>query len=513
MNKPPRVVHPILLAIFPVVFLYSHNIGEVFLSQTMAPIAVCLAVGILLWCIIFAILRNTLKSAIITSLMLIHFFGYGHVFSLVKGCYLGSLKFGIHTYILPIWTLGIALPIVLVFRTKRDLCNLTKILNVITVCLVAISLSNIVIFHFQSLAHTRDIKHSKKTGDNQDANFGKIENKPDIYYIILDEHARADILKKEFGYDSSPFISHLRDTGFFVSENSTSNYMQTLLSIPSSTNFKYLDHIIETYGSKSTDKRPMWEMLVNNRMFDFLKEIGYSTVSFSTGCDFTELNNADHYLSGVFTANGFVNELLNSTPLVSLEKFSFSIHSAHYKRLNYTFDKLAETAKMPSPHIVFAHILCPHTPYVFNENGGFTGRSGPFRLNESYIESSEQKAKYIAQLKYVDKRITEAVDGILANSKEKPIIIIQADHGIRWNFKRSAGTSRNDCRFAILNALYLPGFDYSRLDNNITPVNTFRFIFNHYFKTEFEILENKNFRSGLPHFYDFEDVTDTLKNN
>ena len=63
---------------------------------------------------------------------------------------------------------------------------------------------------------------------------------------------------------------------------------------------------------------------------------------------------------------------------------------------------------------------------------------------------------------------------------------------------------------AILNALHLPDFDYSKLDNNITPVNTFRFVLNHYFDTEFEILKNRNFRSDPQHFYKFRDVTESL---
>jgi len=42
MNKPARVIHPFLFSVFPVVFLYSHNIGEVFVSQTLLPLGVCL---------------------------------------------------------------------------------------------------------------------------------------------------------------------------------------------------------------------------------------------------------------------------------------------------------------------------------------------------------------------------------------------------------------------------------------------------------------------------------------
>lgn len=512
MSKPAKIIHPFLFGIFPVIFLYSQNVGEVFVSQTMIPMGVCFAGGILLWCMIFAVLRNKIKSAILTSLMLIYFFSYGHFFSFVDDGFIGSFKFGIHTYMLPVWTLIFTAGVFLVFRTKKDLGNFTKILNVVAICLVAMSVSNTLIFNFRSASHRRGSQLSRQPDGNVAVDAGKLDNKPDIYYIILDEYARANILQEVFDHDSSPFISHLKDKGFFVSENSKSNYMQTLLSIPSSMNFRYLDDLAETYGRESKDKRPIRDLTAGNRVFGFLKDLGYSTISFSTGYDFSELNNADIYLSGVFTANGFLNELLNSTPLMSLEKFSMNVHYAHYKRLNYTFDKLAETAKMPSPHVVFAHILCPHTPYVFDENGNFTGQSGAFRLDESKLELEERKARYLAQLKYVDKRITRTIDGILANSKKKPIIVVQGDHGIRWRLNdKPGGYSAADRHFAILNALYLPGFDYSELDNNITPVNTFRIIFNHYFGTDFEILENRNYSSGSPHYYKFRDVTDSLK--
>lgn len=503
MNKPTKVIHPFLFSVASVVFLYSYNIDEVLVSQIIAPLGGCLMGGIFLWGAIFTILRAKIKSGILASLILIYFFSYGHFFNLVDNAQIGSFQFGIHAYMLPIWTLIFALPVIWVFMTKRNLDIFTKILNVIAVCLVAMSIGNISIFHFRSAIQTRSIEVSQLPNDNAGVDAGKLENMPDIYYIILDEHARDDILEEDFSYDSSSFISHLKDKGFFVSENSRSNYVQTSLSISSSTNFRYLDDIAETYGHDSTDLRPLRNLAVNNRLFGFLKEIGYTTVSFSTEYYFSELNNADHNLRWGLTANSFANELLNSTLLISVGKFSKNVHYAHYKKLNYIFDKLPETAKMPSPHVVFAHILAPHTPYVFDENGGFAWRSGAFRLDSSDIEISKQKREYLAQVKYVDKRITQVVDGILANSKRKPVIIIQGDHGIRWD--KSVDTS-----FAILNALYLPGFDYSKLDNNITPVNTFRFVFNHYFGAEFEILENKNFRSGPPHYYNFKDVTESL---
>ena len=48
----------------------------------------------------------------------------------------------------------------------------------------------------------------------------------------------------------------------------------------------------------------------------------------------------------------------------------------------------------------------------------------------------------------------------------------------------------NDEWQKILNAMYLPGMDYEQLSESISPVNTFRLIFNHYFDADYTLLEN-----------------------
>ncbi len=46
----------------------------------------------------------------------------------------------------------------------------------------------------------------------------------------------------------------------------------------------------------------------------------------------------------------------------------------------------------------------------------------------------------------------------------------------------------------------------------ITPVNTFRIVFNEYFGADFELLEDRSFTyPDLDHVYDFYEITDRLK--
>ena len=64
----------------------------------------------------------------------------------------------------------------------------------------------------------------------------------------------------------------------------------------------------------------------------------------------------------------------------------------------------------------------------------------------------------------------------------------------------------------ILNAYFLPEVKKDKLPSFITPVNTFRLIFNRYFGTTLPFLEDKSYIiRDTDHPYVFIDVTDRLK--
>ena len=59
----------------------------------------------------------------------------------------------------------------------------------------------------------------------------------------LDGYARADILAELYAFDNSDFLNFLQDQGFRIASESTSNYIQTHLSMSSALNMSYLDDI------------------------------------------------------------------------------------------------------------------------------------------------------------------------------------------------------------------------------------------------------------------------------
>ena len=66
-------------------------------------------------------------------------------------------------------------------------------------------------------------------------------------------------------------------------------------------------------------------------------------------------------------------------------------------------------------------------------------------------------------------------------------------------------------RMGNLNAIYFPNTDYGQMYENMTPVNTFRIIFNEYFDKDYKLLDDKNFWSNSDKPYQYIDVTDIIK--
>ena len=93
---------------------------------------------------------------------------------------------------------------------------------------------------------------------------------------------------------------------------------------------------------------------------------------------------------------------------------------------------------------------------------------------------------------FANKKITQIVDELLTDPENPPVIIIQADHGFGIDVDSDKPSKENlEQRMSILSAYYLPGVEENLSDDVTTSVNTFRMIFNSYFNTDYDLLENK----------------------
>ena len=156
----------------------------------------------------------------------------------------------------------------------------------------------------------------------------------------------------------------------------------------------------------------------------------------------------------------------------SLRYFLDATYVAHRERILFELDQLGKLEGYPSPKFVFAHILAPHTPFVFTSDGQPVERNTPFTLNDDPELGDPElyRKRFIDQTIFINTKVLALVDEILAQPGD-PVIILQGDHGL---------PSSGPWATTILNAIRIPGGE-AGLYPNESPVNTFRLVFNQVF--------------------------------
>jgi hypothetical protein len=334
------------------------------------------------------------------------------------------------------------------------------------------------------------------------------ENPPDVYYIILDAYSRSDVLRESWDIDNHEFLQQLEAMGFQIADCSQSNYGQTELAFASALNMAYLDDLGDQFKANRDDRAPLRPLIKHSLVRRLLEQMGYHTVAFETGFPFSEIDDVDLYIAPRFPGlagglSGFEALLLRSSAgLILLDAAQvlpqFLVPSVdhtvteHRQRTLLTLSTLEDPAQFESPAFVLAHIVSPHTPFVFGPGG--SSEVSPTFDGEGQARQQWYQQGYAGQIKYLNDRMIAILQGILASSETEPIIILQGDHG------PEEGSSQD--RMRILNAYYLPGYAEA-IPVDISPVNSFRTVFNLEFGTDLPLLANTSFFSTYNRPYDY----------
>src|SRR5437764_9610467 len=75
--------HTVLIAAFPILSLYSHNVAEVALQEIWRPLGLSLAGSLAVWALFALLTRRLRTAAIAASALSLLFFSYGHLASLL----------------------------------------------------------------------------------------------------------------------------------------------------------------------------------------------------------------------------------------------------------------------------------------------------------------------------------------------------------------------------------------------------------------------------------------------
>jgi hypothetical protein len=324
----------------------------------------------------------------------------------------------------------------------------------------------------------------------------------DIYLIILDEHANARVRRSVFGDSSTAFEDSLRALGFVIPPNVSSNYTQTVLSLPSILNFEHVTRLADDVGATSTDYALPKFLIENNRAARFLKTRGYRYLLFPSawwaGTQFSPLADS------VYIPNGRVSltDALRRTELRAVVWGSTLLRPLLQRpRLPDMgkFETLKDVPLDSAPTFAFAHELVPHLPYVFDADCRPVARA---ITAAEEADTPAQRAAYLAQMACVDRMTLGAVREILRRSTTPPIILILGDHGSRFSDVRyyehpeSASPRLVEERFGAFAAAYLPAGGDSILADPVTLVNVFRYVLSYYFGAQLPPLPDAHYISG-----------------
>ena len=318
---------------------------------------------------------------------------------------------------------------------------------------------------------------------------------PDIYFILLDGYARADILDRYYGYDNAPFLDGLRSRGFQVSDASRSNFYWTFLSVGSALNLDYVQNLVgDRLDPEGRDRTEIYRLLRDNRASHFLRERGYRYVALQSTWGGTASNPyADTFLpcsSGAFGSE-YLRAVADASWLRALSsQASVDIASCHLRN----FETLESLAKSPGPKFVFAHFVPPHHPYLFDREGNVLRRATISDQFEFQKRLWEERDAYADQLHFVSTRVAAVVDRLIADSPRPPVILLVSDHGPNLRKGMYAPEQRH-VRLSNLTAMYLPGAPAGYLPADATPVNHLRRVFNLYFDAGLPMLPDRYFVS------------------
>jgi hypothetical protein len=367
--------------------------------------------------------------------------------------------------------------------------------------------------------------------------------KPDIYYLLLDRYTNSDILKSNFNYDNSDLLNFLSSQGFVNRQPASSNYPFTTPSVSSTMAMNYLPEFKDMFKNDKGWQTlfPYRSILNDPPVAQTLKQNGYTYNQVSSWWDFTRLRvKADNNPTKSFRLNVLgAHFYLSDVQRDILHKSVFSpwlkkgISFGHWPVLKYDLDRnpqenfnaqmeslknIASRGDKTQPNFTFAHVLAPHPPYIFDQNG-----SWPSYDNEANDNGIPEKTKYTNELNYLNKRIKDTVSYIRQQSPNA-VVFIQADEGPYPAEFRGEITAQHNYnpinlplgdmkqKFGILASYYMPGVDSSEVKNIDASVNTFRFILDHYLGYNLPMLPDCQFAMGNKFdVYNYQLVTDKVK--
>jgi hypothetical protein len=465
---------------------WNHNFDLVFPGDVIGLVPAVFIISLIVYGLSYFCLRDKSRAGILSAAVL--YLGLNY-----DGFYLNSARYG-HGYLDSrlLFTLPIFLIILAIGRLSQKMSagHVKAIENVLGLAVSALLVMNC----WFIAAHFVEGTGVKLAVGNDDlvkaADQVRTSSRPDIYYIMPDDYVGNISLSETYHFDNQSFVHALEALGYYVPSQSFSNYPITTTSLASSLN----GGLLEPGPSYRTTSRTRAIGLIQRpAVAKFLQKQGYSFIQLGSWWYPTQTSDyADRIFpygycltlfgrqfritefTGVFVSRTIVRPWLER----GLQIKGLTIAAWQDIDEGEIFleqdQKLREIiAEEGRPKFVFAHLLMPHLPVVFDSDG------------KTIPKGLSPWEAYLRQVQFTNQKLIELVKSIQATERgRQAVVVFASDEGQFPDNDTITGTDQQlRHKSNTFAALYFSDHDYSGLYPTITPVNYFRVIFNKYFDT------------------------------
>jgi hypothetical protein len=499
-----RGIHPVLFGVYPILFLWSQNLGEVGPDDVSDVLGATFifAIGVML--LAWLAFQDRARGALFITPGILAFLLYGHV------AHLGVDV--IHERAAIVALLAIALVLALKLP-DRWITRADTGLRILAIALIAVTLWNIIPSAVTDATTPRAIVAGGRTLPS-----ATTAQKRDVYWLIFDRYGSDRAF--QLGYDTTNDLTPwLKQQGFDVLADSHANYVGTALSLSTTSNMTPLAELTQDVSKFNNSYQPVYNLLQGSLVVRQFQALGYRYLHLGSWWNPTRFDKAADRNYNADGVSDFTSAVLQTSLVPVLSKAFIpkalppTEPAKHLKHNTYALDKLDALPLEGGPKFVWAHILLPHPPYIFDADG-------------NYIESPQHAGisdtqAWREQLEYTNKRLKGFIEELLAKPvDQQPIIILQADEG-PWpdpyaadkvNFDWDTATPDElEMKFGIMNAWYVPGgTDTLGLRQDMTAINTFPTLFDKYFGLDYPTLPDEVYASSWWKPYQSIDITKRL---
>lgn len=417
------VLHPFLLALYPVLGLYAHNEDKIPFDALFRPVIVLMIGVYAVYRLLRFVYPTRYKAGAATAILALALFSAWHImnhamtlvlpaaagrsnalylslfavsaFAGVAGAVwwarragmaprlfaaLAAAAFGA-VYVLadgvfripfgrgPAWFMAVfavvtAALLLWVYFSQRGFRRITISLNGFGLVLLGLSALNVLYNRPDQIPFSppMPLPEAAEPAERGDAPL------PDVYFLVFGGHGRADIHRDMYGYNDSAFLESMTALGFHHVPFSAANYPNTLLSLASCLNMDYLERMYPG-GERSVPPHEVTELYHNNRVFDYLRRKGYRLVVTAQGSEILEpRDSVDVIVRPVRALTEFEIVLLESSALAPIAELVHRLfygsdaelrHVIERGRVYQVLDRVQELSAEPSDAPRFVFSIVP----------------------------------------------------------------------------------------------------------------------------------------------------------